>query len=51
MLTVISLWDKERKLRETQKEIQEKEAMLEEQRQKIAVLEARLASSQLGWLH
>jgi multidrug resistance efflux pump len=48
MLTVISLWDKEIKLRESQKEIQEKEAMLEAQKQQIAALEARLASSQSG---
>jgi cell division protein FtsL len=48
MFTVISLWDKEIKLCETQKEIQEKEAKLKAQEQKIADLEARLALSQSG---
>jgi hypothetical protein len=51
MITVIGLWDKEIKLRQTQKEIQEKEAMLKAQEQQIAALEARLALVSQSGLH
>jgi hypothetical protein len=50
MLTIISLWDKEMELRKSQREVQEKEAMLKANAQQmaqdqetIAALQAQLA--------
>jgi hypothetical protein len=51
MLTVISLWDKEAELRKSQREVQEKEAMLKAQAQQIAALEAQLALRGESALH
>jgi hypothetical protein len=58
MLTVISLWSIEADLRKSQREIQEKEAMLKAQAQqmaqdqeRIATLEAQLALRSKSALH